>query len=269
MPLEHIVTAMSCLLSTCGNSNSTALMMNSVVSKPLDVVWGVGCKRQAVDLTNKLNTLLSNQEKVNDILNKLESSVKQLESIMAPNGLEERRAKRELADAFNMLTFPRFDCNSSTESTQNMEINNDMRSYLVGCGNNYYGEGWVPIASLNAPHGKRLNEKSPNELINGFGDFVIGNSVSEYFIGLEKLHVMTTRNGVCELLILMHDEQEMDRIETKATRHFMHYKTFVVADAVNDYRILKLDGYKGDIVDPLQMLLGQPFSLCPEEPRSC
>ncbi|XP_054729682.1 uncharacterized protein LOC129238626 [Anastrepha obliqua] len=136
MPLEHIVTAMSCLLSTCGNSNSTALMMNSVVSKPLDDVWGVGCKRQAVDLTNKLNTLLSNQQKVNDILNKLESSVKELESIMASNGIDMKRAKREVADAFNILTFPRFDGNGSTESTQKMQINKDMRSYLDGCGNN-------------------------------------------------------------------------------------------------------------------------------------
>ncbi|XP_017485623.1 PREDICTED: uncharacterized protein LOC108374166 [Rhagoletis zephyria] len=252
MSLEHMVTAMSCLLSTCGNNGGTTLMRNSAMARPLDDVWGVGCRAKAVEFSDKLDKLLRDQLNATEVLSEIEKRVAQLKGTSTIG-----RRKRELTHNSDDIRNVRFDCNGK----QKIEINADMPLYLVDCERKYYGHGWKLIASLDARHRKCLNEKDQYELLNGYENWERGDSTSDYFIGLKYLHAITASKGAHELLILTHDQQYGERMVGESVKHFMHYRSFAVADASDDYRLLSLDGYEGDIIDPLKAMLGNPFSV--------
>lgn len=198
-----------------------------------------------------------NLQQTNDQLFKeIEDDLESLKSFVgiSPNVVKGRQ-KRETVDTFVILIHPQFDCKIFVNGVK--ITNAEVIPTIVQCESKQFGQGWILFATINADHRKYLNEKSTNELINGFGGFTYGEKVNEYFLGLQRLHEITAESGDHELLILTHNADYWEKTHT----HFMRYKRFSVAGANNDYRLKLLDGYDGDINDSLQAFLGEPFSL--------
>ncbi|XP_046805806.1 ryncolin-1-like [Lucilia cuprina] len=81
----------------------------------------------------------------------------------------------------------------------------------------------------------------------GFGDID-----GEFFIGLKKLHALTTYNGPQELLILMKD--------TNRTNAFAKYNAFAIGNETESYKLKKLGDYSGTAGNSLGIHIGMKFS---------
>ncbi|KAL5293280.1 hypothetical protein ACFFRR_011821 [Megaselia abdita] len=84
------------------------------------------------------------------------------------------------------------------------------------------------------------------EYKNGFG-----NIAGEFFIGLDKLHAMTT-SALCELLIVMEDFENNTR--------YAKYSAFAIAGEREDYAMNLLGGYDGTAGDSLSFSASYKFS---------
>lgn len=84
------------------------------------------------------------------------------------------------------------------------------------------------------------------EYKNGFG-----NIAGEFFIGLDKLHAMTT-SALCELLIVMVDFENNSR--------YAKYSAFAIAGEREDYAMNLLGGFEGDAGDSFSFSASYKFS---------
>ncbi|XP_061387717.1 ficolin-1-like [Musca vetustissima] len=87
-----------------------------------------------------------------------------------------------------------------------------------------------------------------NEYRQGFGNPPNG----EFFIGLEKLHELTTAAANIELKIILRDWQGEER--------YAIYSAFQIADQSEKYKIKKLGEYSGTAGDSLSYNRGLKFS---------
>ncbi|XP_011213426.2 uncharacterized protein LOC105233151 [Bactrocera dorsalis] len=249
MSAEIFFTSMLCFMSTYDN-NLNNMQINS---KPLQNV-GPSCTNEAQSFNVKVAELLDLQKANDNLFKQIEGDMENLRNFIGMN-LVNGRSKRETVDTFDILTHTQFAC--KIPSKIGMQINNaQLISNIVQCESTKYGDGWILFAALDADH-RNLNHKSTNEFINGFGGFTNGQKVREYFVGLKRLHEITTEGGEHELLIFIQNVDYWEKTHT----HYMHYKRFSVAGVDNDYRLKSLGGYDGDINDPLQAFLEEPFSL--------
>lgn len=85
-----------------------------------------------------------------------------------------------------------------------------------------------------------------NDYRNGFG-----NPNGEFFIGLERLHALTTYGAPQELLVVLGDAQNRTR--------YAKYNLFRVGSEAEQYAIKELGVYKGDAGDSLSHHLGMSF----------
>ncbi|KAH8278653.1 hypothetical protein KR018_006625, partial [Drosophila ironensis] len=106
------------------------------------------------------------------------------------------------------------------------------------------GGGWMII--LRRTDGSVDFDRSWNEYKDGFG-----NIYNEYFIGLEKLHVMTTQKRY-ELLVVM-----VDNMEKEAKEHYDHFE---IDSENNQYMLKSLGKSTGTAGDSLRYHEGSKFS---------
>ncbi|XP_018801098.1 PREDICTED: uncharacterized protein LOC108976423 [Bactrocera latifrons] len=251
MSAEVFFTSMLCFMSTY-DSNLNNMQINST---PLQSV-GPSCTNEAQSFNKKVGQLLDLQKANDNLFKQLEGDMANLRNYigMSPN-LRNVRSKRETIGTIDILTHTQFAC--KIPPIISMQINNaKLIPNIVQCESTKYGDGWILFAALDAHHGN-FNEKSTNEFINGFGGLTNGQIVTEYFVGLKRLHEITTEGGEHELLIMIRNVDYWEKTHI----HYMQYKRFSVAGADNDYRLKSLGGYVGDINDPLQAFLEEPFSL--------
>ncbi|XP_050329135.1 uncharacterized protein LOC126758796 [Bactrocera neohumeralis] len=251
MSAEIFFTSMLCFMSTYDN-NLNNMQINS---KPLQNV-GPSCINEAQSFNEKVVQLLDLQRANDNLFKQIEGDMANLRNFigMSPN-LVNGRSKRETVDTIDILTHTQFVCKIPPKI--GMQINNaQLIPNILQCESTKYGYGWILFATLDAHH-RNFNEKSTNEFINGFGGFTNGEKVTEYFVGLKRLHEITTEGGEHELLIVIRNVDYWENTHT----HYMHYKRFSVAGADHDYRLKSLGEYDGDINDPLQAFLEEPFSL--------
>ncbi|XP_065361801.1 fibrinogen-like protein 1 [Calliphora vicina] len=79
-----------------------------------------------------------------------------------------------------------------------------------------------------------------------------GNVNGEFFIGLEKLHALTTYADPHELLIILQDFDNQTR--------YAKYSDFVIGSENENYQIKKIDKFQGDANDSLSQHLNCGFS---------
>ncbi|XP_013103041.2 angiopoietin-related protein 1 isoform X1 [Stomoxys calcitrans] len=79
-----------------------------------------------------------------------------------------------------------------------------------------------------------------------------GNPDGEFFIGLEKLHTMTTYDGPQELLITLGDWEN--------ERRYAKYDLFEIGSEAEQYAMKELGEYSGDAGDALHYHRGMKFS---------
>ncbi|XP_075149951.1 uncharacterized protein LOC142224027 [Haematobia irritans] len=104
---------------------------------------------------------------------------------------------------------------------------------------------WIPI--LRRQDGSVDFNRNWTDYKNGFGD-VNG----EFFIGLEKLHKMTTNEPAKELLVIL--------IDFGIDLHYAIYDQFQIAEESEKYTLTELGEYSGNTGDSLRMHKGSKFS---------
>ncbi|XP_034477655.1 ficolin-2-like [Drosophila innubila] len=116
--------------------------------------------------------------------------------------------------------------------------------FIVSCDEDSHGGGWTIVM--------RRHDGSVDFYLfwkhykNGFG-----NVNGEFFIGLEKLHIMTKELDQ-ELLIMMED--------FKGQKRFARYNRFVIDSEQNEYALKVLGEYSGDAGDSLIGHAGRKFT---------
>ncbi|KAM7345943.1 microfibril-associated glycoprotein 4-like isoform 2-T2 [Cochliomyia hominivorax] len=116
--------------------------------------------------------------------------------------------------------------------------------FLVWCDVISYGGDWTVIQRRH--DGSEDFERVWSDYVNGFGDVQ-----EEFFIGLEKLHVMTNYNGPQELIIILKTQNE-----TK----YAKYDNFIVGGTNDSYTLNSLGVYSGNAGDSLKNQLKQKFT---------
>lgn len=86
-----------------------------------------------------------------------------------------------------------------------------------------------------------------NDYKKGFGD-----PEGEFFIGLEKLHILTTYGGAQELLVIVKDFENVSR--------YAKYDLFQIGSEAEKYAIKRLGAYSGNAGDSLITHKGKKFS---------
>uniref|UniRef100_A0A1A9WDG3 Fibrinogen C-terminal domain-containing protein n=1 Tax=Glossina brevipalpis TaxID=37001 RepID=A0A1A9WDG3_9MUSC len=108
--------------------------------------------------------------------------------------------------------------------------------FSVPCDNNKYGNGWTIIQKRE--DGSIEFQRNWVEYKSGFG-----NVLGEYWIGLDKLHALTTTQGRQELLVILEDYH--------GNTKYALYDAFEVGSEPERYK-LKLGAYRGDAGDSLR-----------------
>ncbi|KAL7740480.1 hypothetical protein ACLKA6_007010 [Drosophila palustris] len=119
-----------------------------------------------------------------------------------------------------------------------------MEAFSVPCDSSLAGSGWTVIQRRK--DGSVNFNRNWTDYREGFGDLR-----GEFFIGLEKLHLLT-RSQAYELYISLMDFQN----ETRYAR----YSDFVVGSEEEDYELKKLGLYSGNAGDSMKRHKNIKFS---------
>ncbi|XP_030081030.1 angiopoietin-2-like [Drosophila hydei] len=116
--------------------------------------------------------------------------------------------------------------------------------FLVPCDFKIAGSGWIVIQ--RRMDGTEDFNRNWEEYKAGFGDLQ-----HEYFIGLEKIHLLT-QSQPHELYIQLEDFNNEIR--------YARYSDFLIGSEEESYNIIKVGDYSGNAGDPLQFHLNMKFS---------
>ncbi|XP_067643569.1 angiopoietin-related protein 7 isoform X2 [Eurosta solidaginis] len=143
----------------------------------------------------------------------------------------------------------------TTNGILRIQLTAESEPFYVRCDEdeNIFGGGWTVIQN-------RFNGK-----LNFFRDWLeykagFGNLGGEFFIGLEKLHALTT-SAVHDLLILMQDFE--------GQRKYARYNLFAIGSEKEDYALSLLGEYEGDAGDSLTYHAGSKFSTFDNDNDGC
>ncbi|XP_065360691.1 ficolin-2-like [Calliphora vicina] len=119
------------------------------------------------------------------------------------------------------------------------------KPFWVACDNNIEGGGWTVIQ-------RRINGSV--DFFRGWSDYKqgFGNIDGEFFIGLDKLHALTTTLQPMELLIQLRDFND--------TETYAKYDEFVVGNETEKYKLSKVGEYSGNAGDSFSFHQGYNFS---------
>uniref|UniRef100_W8C888 Uncharacterized protein n=1 Tax=Ceratitis capitata TaxID=7213 RepID=W8C888_CERCA len=96
MNVENLFATMVCFMSACENTrNLNKIQINSVISTPLDDVWGFSCREQAKSLSTQLTNLEQLQDDTDALLSSIEESIRDITDKI---GINERRNKRAVTN---------------------------------------------------------------------------------------------------------------------------------------------------------------------------
>lgn len=140
-------------------------------------------------------------------------------------------------------TEPR-NCLDQKQGNVRIRISPEVEPFFVRCEQEERGGGWLVIA--HRFDGSEDFNRDWNDYKTGFGS-----QNSEFFIGLDKLHLLTTSDSF-ELLINMRSQSGEQR--------FAVYDAFVIDDENGKYRLYLLGAYSGDAGDALRYHSGKKFT---------
>lgn len=133
-------------------------------------------------------------------------------------------------------------------STKKSEINefklNEVKQFPVACDSELAGPGWIVIQ-------RRLDAKV--NFNRGWDDYRLGfgELAGSFFLGLEKLHLLTTSRPHELYVYLKNSEGEA---------RYAHYDNFTIADASEQYKLKSLTYQNGTAGDALTDHLGMNFT---------
>ncbi|XP_034474140.1 ficolin-1-like [Drosophila innubila] len=121
---------------------------------------------------------------------------------------------------------------------------NKSQPFKVACDAETRGGGWTVI--LRRMDGSVDFYRNWTEYKNGFG-----NLSGEFFLGLDKIHSLTSYRNQ-ELLILLEDFE--------GSETFANYEGFVVGNEDEQYELRSLNGYRGNAGNSLKYHCGSKFT---------
>lgn len=142
---------------------------------------------------------------------------------------------------------------TTTDGILKLQLTPKSDPFYVRCDDTVYGGGWLII--MDRFNGDLNFQRNWAEYKMGFG-----NLAGEFFIGLEKLHALTSSN-VHELLIALEDfdgEQRQAR-----------YSLFAIGSEKEFYALNLLGSYTGDAGDSLTYHAGSKFSTYDNDNDGC
>ncbi|XP_065372559.1 fibrinogen C domain-containing protein 1-like [Calliphora vicina] len=143
------------------------------------------------------------------------------------------------------------DCATATECTkrsgiyviQLKEYSND--PFHVACDDETDNGDWLLIQRRQ--DGSEDFYRGWDDYENGFGDIE-----GEFFIGLKKLHALTTNNGPQELLIVMEGVND--------TKAYAKYDSFAIGNETEAYNLKRIGRYSGTAGNSLSRHIGMKFT---------
>ncbi|XP_060644834.1 microfibril-associated glycoprotein 4-like [Drosophila nasuta] len=120
---------------------------------------------------------------------------------------------------------------------------NSLKPFAVLCNSDIAGPGWM--VALKRSDGETNFIRKWKQYQEGFG-----NLSSEFFIGLEKLHVLTYEKPH-EVYFFLEDFEGNTR--------YARYDDFLVSNETSFYTLEKLGEYSGDAGDAMSHVAGQRF----------
>lgn len=135
-------------------------------------------------------------------------------------------------------------CRDQKQGNVFIRIAPNVEPFSVHCEQEERGGGWLVIA--HRFDGSEDFNRDWNDYKTGFGS-----QNSEFFIGLDKLHLLTTSDNY-ELLITMRSQS--------GEKRFAVYDEFVIDDENGKYRLYVLGAYSGDAGDALRYHSGKKFT---------
>ncbi|KAM8714731.1 hypothetical protein ACLKA7_001140 [Drosophila subpalustris] len=128
-----------------------------------------------------------------------------------------------------------------------------MEAFSVPCDSSLAGSGWTVIQRRK--DGSVNFNRNWTDYREGFGDLR-----GEFFIGLEKLHLMTKSQNY-ELYIYLQDFENQER--------YARYTKFLIADEVELYKIKALGTYSGDAADSMDYHKDMKFATPDRDHNNC
>ncbi|KAI8033733.1 angiopoietin-4 isoform X1 [Drosophila gunungcola] len=135
-------------------------------------------------------------------------------------------------------------CVKQQHGVVRIRVRSNVEPFFVFCDQKVRGGGWTMV--VNRYDGKEdFNRKWADYKI-GFGPLT-----TEFFIGLDKLHQITSSDNYELLVQLQNRKQEL--------RHAL-YDHFSIGSESEQYRLNVLGKYQGDAADALRQHVGKKFS---------
>lgn len=203
--------------------------------------------------------LLSTRSAVNELNNHLESNISKLSNMVARGFKHVRRNNRQPTNFYDTRqpTEPLITSCAQDAPTSNgilrLQLTPESDPFYVRCDDELFGGGWTLIQ--NRFNGKLNFYRGWLEYQTGFGN--IG---GEFFIGLDKLHALTS-SAVHELLIMLQDFEGNSR--------YARYNLFAIGNEKEDYALNLLGEYEGDAGDSLTYHAGSKFSTFDNDNDGC
>lgn len=203
--------------------------------------------------------LLSTRSAVNELNNQLETNINKLSNMVARGFKHARRNNRQPTNFYDTRqpTEPLVTSCAQDVPTSNgilrLQLTPESDPFYVRCDDELFGGGWTLIQ--NRFNGKLNFYRGWLEYQTGFGN--IG---GEFFIGLDKLHALTS-SAVHELLIMLQDFEGNSR--------YARYNLFAIGNEKEDYALNLLGEYEGDAGDSLTYHAGSKFSTFDNDNDGC
>lgn len=141
------------------------------------------------------------------------------------------------------ITFDLPNCSTQKSGVKKFKLNKD-KEFSVACDSKLAGPGWIVIQRrLDA--NENFN-RGWDEYRSGFGELA-----GSFFLGLEKLHLLTASRPH-ELYIYLKNSEDEAR--------YAHYDNFAIGDASEQYKLKSLTYQNGTAGDALTDHLGTKFS---------
>lgn len=134
-----------------------------------------------------------------------------------------------------------------------LQLTEKSEPFYVRCDEEYMNGGWTIIQ--NRYTGDLNFQRDWQEYKTGFG-----NLASEFFIGLDKLHELTS-NAVQELVIVLED--------FAGVQHHAKYDLFAIGNEAESYALKLLGDYEGTAGDSLSYHAGSKFSTFDNDNDGC
>ncbi|XP_034489996.1 fibrinogen-like protein A [Drosophila innubila] len=247
MALEALVTALACLSTTTTTINEKPvpiIMRNSL--EPFDIDNSTGNCPVAV-----LRGLIIRIQHMTDQLQSLRSDLKELQELineygdqMPPSPIESRILSPQPSVSSTYVNDTPRNCLDQKHGHLRIRITPDVEPFYVNCDQKVRNGGWLVIAYRF--DGSEDFNRDWHTYKSGFGALN-----SEFFIGLDKLHLLTIY-GDHELLIIMRSKTGEER--------FALYDQFSIGSEAEKYMLYVLGAYKGDAGDSLRYHVGKKFT---------